>query len=393
MNTWLFDDKDRTFNIEKEDAIKAVYFICRLTQNQGNRGMSGVLSTKQDLIGGIFDRWINIIPESIVFNKGILPKISNGKKVEVITDYYSYDPSSDKAGIAPDVIGLRINHNIVPFVQFNEKWCPVNDMPQIELKTFKKTDYMVSLRNQGYDEKYLVMVQSEFRVDYLIPYFDQSIFNDSIYNEMKIDDSKFVISNNNHFLNELEKVDISNNNIGKVSLIKITRADAFMRSATHCEQGVSVEWLKKIELADCPKSIKMSIPLSSLCFKNSYNLYTFNEKWYSGINEEGIPYRSTKKRNGIIENTKVRTLDFYVDDIDAIEVIRMAKYSLTIRASKDAVINGVEIKKDNYYLLSYSCLPRENSGEEYFMQKDLICFVDSYEKELTDKLEAIVKNN
>lgn len=57
-------------------------------------------------MGGIFDRWINIIPESIILNKIILPKISNGHNVEVIPDYYKYEPQENKADIAPDLIGI-----------------------------------------------------------------------------------------------------------------------------------------------------------------------------------------------------------------------------------------------------------------------------------------------
>lgn len=65
--------------------------------------MYGTLAGKSDFMGGIFDRWINIIPESAIFNKYLLPKISNGKKVEIITDFYKYAetyPNSKKGAIA-----------------------------------------------------------------------------------------------------------------------------------------------------------------------------------------------------------------------------------------------------------------------------------------------------
>ena len=392
MKPNTFEEK-RIYDVSRNDVLKAIYFICRLTQNQNGKAMSGALSSKQDLMGGIFDRWINIIPESIVFNKGILPKISNGKKVEVISDFYSYDPSGDKAGIAPDVIGLRINDSVIPFVKFNEKWVKEPGMPQIELKTFKKADYMVSLRNQGYDEKYLVMVQSDFRVDYLIPFLDKDIFDDSIYDEMKMDDSKFIISNENKYLSELQKVESSDDKIGTVSLISITRADSFMKKSTHCETGVSVEWLKKIEEVDEPQKNTIDMKLSDICFERFKNLYSFNDKWYSGIDQLGIPYRSTKKKNGTTENLKVRTLDFYVEKIQSIKVIKLNKLAMMIKAMDDNNINGVQLEKGKCYLLTYSCLPREGSGEEYFMQKDIVSLVDSFENELTEKLKQIIINN
>ena len=67
-----------------DDIKKAVYFISNLTQMQGTRPMRGALNSKGDYMGGIFDRWINIIPESVVFNKIILPKISGEKDAKVI---------------------------------------------------------------------------------------------------------------------------------------------------------------------------------------------------------------------------------------------------------------------------------------------------------------------
>lgn len=119
-----------------DDIKKTVYFISNLTQMQGTRPMQGTLSSKGDYMGGIFDRWINIIPESVVFNKIILPRISDKKDVKVITDYYDYDPK--KVGIAPDVIGISVNNKAIPFVKFNERWIPETGKPQIEVKTFKK---------------------------------------------------------------------------------------------------------------------------------------------------------------------------------------------------------------------------------------------------------------
>lgn len=387
------DCTNNTLEIKKEDVLKSIYFICRLTQNQNGKAMSGALSSKKDYIGGIFDRWINIIPESIIFNKGILPELSCGSRVEVITDFYSYDPSVNKAGIAPDVIGIRVNDKVIPFAQFNEKWVPVQDKPQIEIKTFKKADYMVSLRNQEYDEKYLVMVQSDFRLDYLVPFFDESVFSDDIYNQMKMDDKNFVISNENGYLSELLPVDTSSNSIGSVTLISITRADSFMRASTHCESGVSVEWLKSVELCDKPRGELIDIPLSDICtqLEENTNFFRFTEKWYSGIGDDNIPYRSTKKKNGSIINTKVRTLDFYTDSISNISLVKLNKRVMKVFAKKDVQFNSFTLKEGNYYSISYNCLERGNNGDEYFLQKDLVGFIKSNEEELKETIKKIIQ--
>lgn len=94
-----------TIPINKNDILKSVYFITAIIQKQTSSSMQGALSSKGDLMGGIFDRWINTIPESIIFNKIILPEIRNGQTSEIISDFYLYDPKT--AGIAPDVIGIR----------------------------------------------------------------------------------------------------------------------------------------------------------------------------------------------------------------------------------------------------------------------------------------------
>ena len=70
--------------ISINDAKKAVYFIANLTQMQGDRPMQGALTSKADYMGGIFDRWINIIPESVLFNKIILPQVFKGEKLKLL---------------------------------------------------------------------------------------------------------------------------------------------------------------------------------------------------------------------------------------------------------------------------------------------------------------------
>lgn len=390
----MCDKTNNTFEIKKDDVLKSIYFICRLTQNQNGKAMSGALSSKKDYMGGIFDRWINIIPESIIFNKGILPEISNGKTVEVITDFYSYEPTANKAGIAPDVIGIRVNGKVIPFAQFNEKWIPVQDKPQIEIKTYKKADYMVSLRNQNYDEKYFVMVQSDFRLDYLIPFFDKEVLSNDIYSQLSMDDKSFVISNEKGYLSELLPVDTSSDLIGSVTLLSITTADSFMNASTCCESGVGVEWLKSIEICNKPRGKIELRPLLDICvpLEENPNIFHFTEEWYSGIGEDNIPYKSTKKRNGNIVNTKVRTLDFYTDNISNIELVRLNKSAMRVFAKEDVQFNSYSLKKGNYYLISYSCLERGNNGDEYFLQKDLVRFIKSNEEELKNKIKKIIQN-
>ena len=143
--------------IVKEDILKRVYFIVNLVQSHNGDTMQGALTSKSDSMGGIFDRFINSLSEEVLFDKV----------------YYLYKPSSKEAGIAPDLFGLKVDGRTIPFVVFDEKWKPIEKMPQIEVKTFKAKDQMVSLRNQDYDSEYLVLADLKLRIDYLVPFFDK----------------------------------------------------------------------------------------------------------------------------------------------------------------------------------------------------------------------------
>lgn len=252
-----------TISINKNDILKSIYFITAIIQKQTSGSMQGALSSKGDLMGGIFDRWINTVPESIIFNKIILPEVRNGQSSEIISDFYLYDPKT--AGIAPDVIGIRTPNGTIPFAVFNDRWIPVENMPQIEVKTFKKPQKMISLRNQDYDGKYLVMAESELRIDYLLPFFDASIFQDSIHSNLVMDDDTFIVSNSAGRLQGIDIVNINDDEIGTVTLLKITTAEAFMNSATFCEGTVSVQYINGVE----KKQESLPVPLKKSHYQNT----------------------------------------------------------------------------------------------------------------------------
>ena len=144
--------------IYSDDVKKSIYFIIALTQAQKNPAMQGVLSSRGDLIGGIFDRWINTIPESVIFNKIILPTIDGCEDCEIISDFYLYKVKD--AGIAPDVLGIKKSKRNIPFVVFDNGWKPIENMPQIEVKSFKKKQKMITLRNQNYNVSTHLMTHS-----------------------------------------------------------------------------------------------------------------------------------------------------------------------------------------------------------------------------------------
>lgn len=373
--------------IERNDVLKHIYFIVKMTQNQEDSAMYGTLAGKSDYMGGIFDRFINTLPESLIFNKAILPDIIKTKKIEVITDFYFYDPT--KAGIAPDVIGIKVDGKPIPFAIFDKKWKPIKNAPQIELKTFKKKDYMVSLRNQNYDGKYLVMTTSNSRVDYLLPFFDKKVFDESIFNEMSMDDSVFI-KDSAGLISKVERVNLDSDSLGTVSLLKITTSTAFMDTSIHCLAGTGIEWLKNIEeMPKCKEEI--NIKLSEWCNRTPQGLYRFNDKWYVTVGADGIPLRTTTSRSGRTTSVKYKTLDFQSDAIDKLVVVKRNKYDVILKALDDSNFNKFKLKKDKYYRVSYCLLDRSGStGDEYFLQKDLVPYLPSREVELKDKIKKMI---
>ncbi len=367
--------------IRINDVKKAVYFIANLTQMQGDRPMQGALTSKADYMGGIFDRWINIIPENVLFNKIILPKVFKNAKVAVITDYYDYNPKV--AGIAPDVLGIKYKNKAIPFVKFDNHWYPIENKPQIEVKTFKKNQYMVSLRNQGYDQKYLVMAEANFRVDYLIPILNKTLFSRHIFLDLHMNDKIFIISNDEGNIAQPHKVELSDKTLGSVKLLIVTTAEDFMQKAVKCESRVSVEYIKtceeytlnKLNNTDCGR-------LLDYCTASDNGLYYFNSKWYDSIDDGGFTYKNNKK---------VRTTGFYVSSPEDIDILKINKNNFYIKAKKDCIWQNNHLSCNHIYKITFDILDRSsNDGEEYFMSKyDINRLNDSMNKLASDLKKAV----
>lgn len=374
-------ENDEEIEINVKDIKKSIYFITCLAQLQKDGTMYGSLNSKGDLMGGIFDRWINTIPESIIFNKIILPKASKGKNVQVITDYYIYDPAKDKAGIAPDVIGINIDSKPIPFAVFNEKWEPVKNMPQIEIKTNRKKHKMVSLRNQGYDKKYLIFAETDFDVDYLVPLIKEEFYSDKIHKELKMNNKVFIISNKEKHLEQTPDIDLSKRTIGRVKILYITTAKYFMDNSIKCNENEGIEYFVGIKKRTNSINTKVG-KLEKFGELLPNGLFRFNQKWYEyeDLNEKS-------SRNG-----KIKTVDFYFSSIKNIEILAINKGSINIRTSEKIKIFDEELEKDTVYIIELGRLSRGKT-EEYFISKNTIPFLIDKEKQLTNELEKIIENN
>ena len=352
--------------IRKEDVVPYIYFVCSMAQ----RGrMYGGLSGKSDYIGGIFDRWINIIPESVIFNKYFLPKIS--KNLSVISDYYEYDPK--KSGIAPDVLGVRIGQDAKPFVEYVNKWQALNKAPQIEVKSFKKTQYMVTLRNQGYDDKYLVMVETNLDVDYLLPFFEKEVISDDIYKKLKMNDDVFIKSNTNDDLSPVTKVTRENSDLGSLKLITVCLAKDFMRYSNLCSANESPIYVKEITETRQAQIDTTIEPLLNYLTKNENGLY----HW---------------KANILDENIKHKILDVYISGIQNIYYVRNSKSSITVITKGSATFNDTVLEAGKAYIIKFQLLDRaSNNGEEYFINKTIVEKIPSKENDMLNDIKQFIE--
>ncbi len=352
--------------ITKQDVVPYIYFVCSMAQ----RGrMYGGLSGKSDYIGGVFDRWINIIPESVIFNKYFLPKIAD--KLEVISDYYEYDPK--KSGIAPDVLGVKTGTKAIPFVEYVNKWRALDSAPQIEVKSFKKGQYMVSLRNQGYDKQYLVMVETDLDSDYLLPFFETTVISENIYNILKMDDSVFIKTNENNDLSSVTKIKRENTNLGSLRLITVCLASDFMEYSSLCNGGESPFYVKEINETRTPKTLPQIESFSSWVNKKMDNFYSWKE-------------------NKLDNNKEHKLIDVYIENLDRIQILKNSKSSIVIHTTGKAKINDTELEANKTYIIKFQLLDRSTSKNgEYFMHKSIIDKIPSKEDLMLDNIKQYIK--
>ncbi len=370
---------NRESKVYKEDIIERIYFITKLVQNQKSATMQGALTSKSDSMGGIFDRFINTISDSLIFEKIIIPQINTDKKVNVISDYYYYKPTRSIAGIAPDIFGMIIDGKQVPFTIFNNRWEPVDGMPQIEVKTFKAKDQMISLRNQDYDDEYLVLVDLNLRIDYLVPFLDVNVLNEELVQKMQMDDSVFIIDDKEFKITKVTPIDYSSNEIGIIKLISVTNATDFMNQATLCRENTSIRRMKEIKVRKVNvKSNLLHDKLSLYANKSPRinKLYEFNKLW--------------KDKTNIRDN--VALLDFSADNIDKIEICKYNTDGIVITALEEGcTFNGTQLVVGKQYSVLFQTLDRTgNNGSEYFMQKQCAEYLNGLEEQLINELKEII---
>ena len=368
------ESKSSKIEIAKEDIMPHIYFVCSLAQ-EGR--MYGGISGKSDYIGGIFDRWVNTIPESIIFNKHFLPKLFPDNQAEVISDYFRYNPK--KAGIAPDVIGIRIDESeVVNFTVFDNKWRMIDGAPKIEVKSFKKEQYMVTLRDQGYDD-YLVMVETDLSSDYLLPFFNDSVFQESVYAQLKMSEDLFIINNDDDHLTQIKRINHAEKSLGSLRLITVCKSVSFKKYSNYCGPRESPVYINEIRDAriNLENKLEQSKPLD--CFLK--------------INEQTKLYAWKTECFEPSPNERNIYLDITVENIDNIRYIHNSKSSITIYAIGTAKINNQLLSKGGY-IIKLASLDRSNKKTgEYFMHKTIVGNVPTEENRMLKHIRSFIDGN
>lgn len=332
-----------SIEIKKSDIVLYVYFVCSMTQHT----MHGALDAKSDFIGGVFDRWINIIPESIIFNKYFLPKACEQAEkdatVKVFSDFHKYDPKM--VGIAPDVLGIKINNRIVPFVKYDDNkdkskfWVAQENCTQIEVKSFKGKQYMVSLRDQNYGDKYLVMVEMDLDPDYLPPFFKNELFTEDITSQLQIPED-FVVSDSKGLLKQTEEVSFDREELGTLRLLTVLKASEFMNLALKLNKGDMPRYF--VDVAERKIMVKESNfypnrTMDEYCLTTKIGLSRLNEMWYEIFN---------------IKNEV--TLDIFIDKPENLLVIKKIKEAISVLAKDDVKVNNYMLEKGKQYNIKFA---------------------------------------
>ena len=371
--------------VKQQDVIPYIYFVSSLAQQTTN-GMFGSLSSKNDLIGGIFDRWINIIPESVSFNQYFLPKaleqLGQNKNVQVFSDFYMYDPK--EVGIAPDVIGLKINNKIVPFVKYDDSqdkkcfWVAQENCPQIEVKSFFGRKYMVSLRDQHYGDKFLVMIGARIDTDYLLSFFNSAIFSPEQTAKLHMP-SDFIVSDTKGLLAQTKPVEFNKSTLGNIEILAVTTATEFKNVALKLMGGDIPRYF--VDVKERSSLVKEEArlynqPLSFYCdLQPISGLYRFNKNWYE-----------------LFTTANEKTLDIEIVNPEALTVIKKTKDAITVIANNEAFVNGYKLEEGRQYNINFATFG-SIAGEEYFVNRGLLHHLPNKEGELINSLANIIKNN
>ena len=234
---------------------------------------------------------------------------------------------------------------------------------------------MVSLRDQHYSGKYLIMINAELPVDYLLSFFKSEDFSaDKIANLHMPDD--FIVSNEKGLLSQTKSVQFGKNDLGFIEILTVTTAQEFMNTALKLNAGEIPRYFMGVTERNVKiKEDKFEInkTMDYFCERQTSGLYRFNQEW-------------------LFNNRKEKTLDLAFKNPSDIKIIRKNSNSLVVEAVNDTEVNGIKLEKNKQYNLNFGVFG-QIAGEEYFLNKDLVGYLPNKQAELVAKLANVIKTN
>jgi hypothetical protein len=349
----------KTVTVTKDNISTLLYFILSMFQRDTVHRQG--TSSKNDLIGGYIDRWINKIPENLIFNELLL----KDKNYKAINDYFIYNNVS--ATNAPDILGIKYNNKVIKFTEFeNTSWKQINGMPHIEVKTFRKNQNLVSVRDtQLNDDNYYVFIESDFNTDYLTCFFDNEFITNKTFKRNLQMSNEFIKSDDNHILDKVKEIELSSNNLGTLTLLHIIKGSDFKKYTTICNPKENAYYIKNCVETSRVTGKKINIPITSI-----FNITKF------GYCE------------GTWNNKKM--ISFYIDKPDSITILKINKKSFYCTPSQDCIFNGLTLLKDKIYKFEIEEFERSSKWTEYVALKNQFQSNVDRTNELIDLFDKMV---
>jgi len=320
-------------DISKDHLKKIVYFILMKFKSDPLHFQG--TSAKRDLLGGYIERWFNKFAEEIVLNE-----ILKEKPYTAVIDYFLYGNDSDKN--APDILGLKTDSgSIIPFVKYNNgAWNIIHNMPNIEVKVFRKDQSLLGVRETQLINDFYIFVESDLEQDYLSRIFEDSLYDEKYYKELVMD--KIFIEKDEH--NQIMKPSIltKDSKIGSFRLIGIYTKNDLVKHTTFCKKDISPYYFTTVEF----KSIK-SKTLEDLIIPNSNNFIYDN-----------------KADTTVYLPIKMKLLNLK----DKPQILKRNKGSLYIYSDYGIEINNTRYSK-GHIKLNFAKFERNSNWNEYISMK------------------------
>lgn len=334
--------------ITKHDLYKAVYFVL-MKFNADKYHMQGT-SAKSDLLGGYIDRWFNKAAETLIFNK-----LLQDKDYNVSSDYFLYGNNTDKN--APDILGLEGKNGVIPFVQYNDgSWERIGERPRIEIKVFRNSQSLFSIRDSQLINDYYAIIQSDLEPGYLSTLFDETLYNEEFYNELRVN-KIYIKSDAQNSLIKPFKIE-KPGKIGSLKLIGIYTDDIIKDISLSYKAKENPYYLGFVENVTRPTG------------KPSDDCLTIDITGKTYYKYAGIKY-----------------LPFFIHGYDgySLNILATNKTTLYIEAPRNLTIDGMSVEK-GVAKLSFKQFDRSSKWNEYI---STLSFIENYATDSTKELVSI----